>query len=232
MRGYDFVGLEAPCLPNAWLVRRIEGHLCIEDHLLHFTPEQLLLTETGCLSLLRFGVLEEQHTNEEVVENEAAYQNEDDEENCLLNVTMVLRSIVQLRHIESLIHYGGPTLERRNHKETHHRLAHVVKVGVVALPFAPIVDAVKLVLVFVLVDAAVEEVALVLVNAENGKHEPHNQNDDYDVENGACCVKQCSHDHLELQVVRDDAQRTQHSQHAQYPQRGSLLIAADSDIDH
>ena len=75
------------------------------------------------------------------------------------------------------MHYSRPALEWRDDEEGHHRLNHIVKIGVVSNPLASVLSALKLVFVSVLVNTAVEEMAFVSVHRENGKHKPNCEDD-------------------------------------------------------
>lgn len=111
-------------------------HFCVEDHCLHLHPFQLIFCKTCNFTLLSLRVLEEQDADKEVQEEETAYKDEDYKEDGLLDVSLVLGSAIHFCNVHSLVHDGGPAFERRDHKESHHCLAHVIEIGIVSEPLA------------------------------------------------------------------------------------------------
>lgn len=101
----------------------------------------------------------------------------------MLHVALIRRPIIDSRNIHGLMHDIWPAFQRGYDEKRHHSLLYVVEIRIVTEPLAAFCDALVLVLVVILLDTAVEEVALVSVYCKDCKHEPDYQYDDSDVEN-------------------------------------------------
>jgi len=192
------------------------GCLRIDDQPLQFLPVQLLLREAGLFLFLGLLVLKEEDADEEVQEEERADQNEDNEEAALGWTFLILGAVVALGDVDGLVHDVGPTFQRGYNEERLHGLANVVKVGVEAEPFTAGVFARPLRSVLIHLLRTVEEHSHVGVHSVDGEHEPDNHDDDGHIDDRADRLEKGGDDHLELRVVRDDSQRSDHSKHSQH----------------
>ena len=105
-------------------MRRFRFH----DHDLQLLPVKLIWRLALLFFLPSLLILQEQYSDEKVQEEETSDQDKDDEKDRLRRASQLFRPIVSLSHINGLVHYIGPALERSNNEKRHHCLANVVKV--------------------------------------------------------------------------------------------------------
>ena len=99
-------------------------------------PVKLLLVESCLFSLLSLGIFQEEHSNEEVEEEEATNKDENDKEKHLACTVLFDWTIIYFGDVYGLVHDVGPALKRTDDEESYHSLTNIVEVWVKAKPLA------------------------------------------------------------------------------------------------
>ena len=144
-----------------------------QNHLLDVHPAHVFCSQTLLLVSLGLCVLQEQHTDEKVEEEEGA--NQDERYEVEHHGLRVLFSRAELLSglVHCLLHDIRPTFQTGHNVKCVHSLKHCVEVVVPSAPLTLNQQALLLCLDLIKINAAVEEVAAKEVYADDGKQEVH-----------------------------------------------------------